>query len=147
METVEKITEIKETFYKATDGTLFEEREECLKYESSARCVLLTRYENLVIKTLSEGEVFGCTGSDDYEIDICKVKDDRDIDIILQLHKLHCSSISINTLKDIKEKLETSINCGAVLIGRGYNREETFYFLTTTNNLVERIKSLETKNE
>lgn len=146
METVEKITEIKETFYKATDGTLFEEREECLKYESSARCVLLTRYENLVIKTLSEGEVFGCTGSD-YEIDICKVKDDRDIDIILQLHKLYCSSISIDSLKDIKEKLETSINCGAVLIGRGYNREETFWFITTTNNLVERIKSLETTNK
>ena len=142
MKTVEKITEIKETFYKATDGTLFEEREECLKYESSARCVLLTRYENLVIKTLSEGEIFGCTGSDDYEIDICKVKDDRDIDIILQLHKLYCSSISIDTLKDIKEKLETSINCGAVLIGRGYNREESFWFLTTTNNLVEPLPSL-----
>ena len=147
MKTVEKITEIKETFYEATDGTLFKEKGECLTYESSAKCVLLTRYENLVIKTLSEEEIFGFTGSDDYEIDICKVKDDKDIDIILQLHKLYCSSISIDTLKSIKEKLETAINCGAVLIGRGYNREETFWFLTTTNNLVERIKSLETKNE
>ena len=36
--------------YEAVDGTLFDDKDECQRYENTARCVLLSKYNKLIIK-------------------------------------------------------------------------------------------------
>ena len=64
---IEKVTKV--THYEAIDGTTFTTEEECVKYEDTAKCVLLTKYKPLVKRTASECDIFN-TGSDEYMIDI-----------------------------------------------------------------------------
>ena len=61
----EIIKEVKNTYtvYQAIDGTEFDSKEECKKYEDTAKCLLLTKYRPLVKKTVTEIDVFN-TGSD-----------------------------------------------------------------------------------
>ena len=49
---IENITKV--TKYEAIDGTLFSSKEECVKYEETAKCVLLGKYKRLVVKSIKE---------------------------------------------------------------------------------------------
>lgn len=69
--------------YEAIDGTIFQDKAECEKYEESAQCLLLSKYNKLVIKRVVEYNIFGC-GSEDGYIDIVKILCREDIDIIMQ---------------------------------------------------------------
>ena len=72
------------TVYQAIDGTEFSSKEECLKYEGTVECLLLTKYNRLVKRRVSEDELFN-TGSDECMIDILQpLSSEADIDIIIQ---------------------------------------------------------------
>lgn len=117
--TKEKI--IKEKWYKAIDGTEFTSEEECAKYENSARAVLFTKYNSLVVKSGSEYEFFGF-GCDDNIIDVVKIEKPKDVDIILQLEALLYSNPNLEHSEKILE--EALVKGTKVLIFRGYNEEE-----------------------
>lgn len=78
---VDKIHTIEE--YEAIDGTRFPDKAECEIYERSAKCLLLSKYNKLVIKKDFEFNIFGC-GSEDGYVDIVKLHDKKDIDVIMQ---------------------------------------------------------------
>ena len=142
----EIIKEVKNTYtvYQASDGTEFNSKEECKKYEDTAKCLLLTKYRPLVKKTVSEYDVFN-TGSDEYMVDILQcLRDEADIDILIQLHRLYNSSRKIND--DFYNNLRSKLNkCfedkDIILIGRGteYDGYDNFYVLTTLQEISNNI--------
>ena len=139
---IEKVTKV--TRYEAIDGTTFTTEEECVKYEDTAKCVLLTKYKPLVKRTASECDIFN-TGSDEYMIDILQyLSSESDIDILIQLHKLYCSSRKFNDdfYGKMRSKLEKCLkNRDIVLIGRGteYDGYDNFYILTTLQDITDNI--------
>lgn len=111
--------------YSAMDGTEFSTAEECRKYENSAKCVLLTKYDECCdVITTNEEEVFyvGCA---DNTIDIVKMNKPEAVTIILQLISLynpHTRKEDLdNRLKILQEYYEKG---STFIISRGYDDNE-----------------------
>ncbi len=132
------------TVYQAIDGTEFNSKEECQKYEDTAKCLLLTKYKPLVKRTTSEYDIFN-TGSDEYMIDILQyLSSESDIDILIQLNRLYCSGRKLNDdfYDNMRSKLEKCLkNKDVILIGRGteYDGYDNFYILTTIQEIIDNI--------
>ena len=126
------------TVYEAVDGTEFKSKEECKKYEESAECVLMAKYNKLVLRSGSEFDIFNI-GSEEETIDIIKINSLSDIDTILKLVALHSSSVARNPewLQRIESRLTDAYNSNSlVIIGRGY--EGDCFYLSTTFNEIEK---------
>lgn len=132
------------TVYQAIDGTEFNSKEECQKYEDTAKCLLLTKYKPLVKRTVSEYDIFN-TGSDEYMIDILQyLSSESDIDILIQLNRLYYSGRKPDDdfYDNMRSKLEKCLkNRDIVLIGRGteYDGYDNFYLLTTLQEITDNI--------
>lgn len=125
---IEKI--VKETQYEAIDGTIFTNRDECIKYDNTARAVILSKYNKLVLKRMSECALFG-NGSDDYEIEIISVNSSEDIKTVMQLVGLESSYLLEKKYQDrytkYMETLEYALKTNdLVFIYRGYQNENFF---------------------
>lgn len=132
------------TVYQAVDGTEFNSKEECQKYEDTAKCLLLTKYKPLVKRTVSEYDIFN-TGSDEYMIDILQcLSSESDIDILIQLNRLYYSGRRLDDdfYDNIRSKLKKCLkNRDVILIGRGteYDGYDNFYILTTLQEITDNI--------
>lgn len=132
------------TIYQAVDGTEFNSKEECKKYEDTAKCLLLTKYRPLVKKTVTEFAIFN-TGSDEYMMDILQcLRDETDIDILIQLHRLYNSDRKINDdfYNNLRSRLEKCFeDKDIILIGRGteYDGYDNFYVLTSLQEISNNI--------
>lgn len=129
------------TKYEATDGTLFDDVNECRKYENSARAVLLTRYKTLVSNRFCEEDLFG-VGSCEYDIDIVKVTSPEDTDLILQLLILYNPHIGKDQerLALYRKQLNTAMkDDDVVFIGRGYDDDDNFYIMDSLINFLNKI--------
>lgn len=144
---MKKITKEKKstyTVYQAVDGTEFNSIEECQKYEDTAKCLLLTKYKPLVKRTDSEYNIFN-TGSDEYIIDILRpLSIESDIDIIIQLCKLHNgnSRIKDDYYDNIRSRLKECLDLkDTILIGRGteYDGYDNFFILATLQEISNKI--------
>lgn len=128
--------------YIAIDGTRFTTEDECKKYEQSAKMTVYSKYQPLVISRKSEYEIYG-TGSDEYEIDIIKIKQSEDIDTLIQLYSLYHPT---RNEKDVLMERENLINWFSdkeiVFIGRGcgYDNYDCFEFIGTMNSVINHIK-------
>lgn len=79
--------------YEATDGTRFDSREECEKYEKTAANVINTRFKSLMVggEPFPEYQIwesFG-GGSDDYEYAVIEMKNADDLKIANMYGELH----------------------------------------------------------
>jgi hypothetical protein len=83
---VEKI--IKEIWYEAIDGTTFRDRVECEKYDNTTQAILRQRYRPLVLKTISEWDLFKC-GSEECYYDLVIANNVTDVENILKLAILY----------------------------------------------------------
>lgn len=130
---------IKETVYVASDGTEFRDKEQCKKYEDSAKCVLMSRYTPNVIKTISEENLFMC-GSCEYKYDLFQLKHDWQIDVLIQLDFLNYNrgeeaySKLTKTLSDYVEQGGKTI-----LIGRGDDYSKSFYIYESLEDRIGKI--------
>lgn len=134
---VEKI--VKETFYEAIDGQTFKTKDECVKYENTAKCVIEHKYKTLNPIRITESDLFGA-GSEEDCIDIIRITHDRDKEIILQKCSLY------NNNKETLEKYSiildnTSIN-DRVLCYSGSDYNDYFYVMC---NYTDYIKNLNSK--
>lgn len=124
------------TVYEAIDGTEFNSKEECKKYEESAKCVLIAKYNKLVVRSASEFDIFNI-GSEEETINIIKINSLSDIDTILKLIALHSPTVSRNPewLQERESRLTDAYNSNSlVVIGRGYEGD-CFYLSTTFNEI------------
>lgn len=142
-----------DTSFVANDGTEFTTKEECKKYEESAKCALMARYNLLVIKDSDCFSLFGF-GSDEDVIHVVKVESEDDVNLILQLlilenpwhydankadnpdtaatAKANLNAVTVRLMRALQEK-------DLIFIGRGYDADG-FYFEGTRN---EHIRVLE----
>lgn len=137
----EKITTYE--VYSAMDGTEFDNVEECEKYENSAKCVLLSKYQEYCdIITSNEEEIF-YFGSCDNMIDIVKINNPEAITVILQLISLynpHIKNIDdkFRMLQDYHEKESTffiSRGCDDEFWLLKYDLEDRLNHITKICNL------------
>lgn len=138
---IENITKV--TKYEAIDGTLFSSKEECVKYEETAKCVLLGKYKRLVVKSTKE-DTFYKTGSDEVDIDIVKLGGNADISLILQLHYYYHSG---DYAKEYAEKIENTCNKALreddyLIIYRGDCYDDNFWVRYTRNEFYDHITAI-----
>lgn len=136
-------TKVEVTYeYEAMDGIVFKSKEECRKYEESAKMVVYSKYQPLVISRKSDYEIYN-TGSEEYEIDIIKMHDSEDIEILLQLYSLyHPSRNEKDVLQERNRLNEWFSNNEIVFVGRGckYDNYDCFEFIGTMNSAINHIK-------
>ena len=129
------------TKYEAIDGTIFLNKEECKKYEDTAKCVLLSRYNKLDKVSNSEYGFFN-TGSEDYGMDAVKISSVEDIDLLLQLFKLfnpHSEAYIDEKRKMLDKVLEEH---DAIFINRGDDCSECFWINFPLSELHNKLNSL-----
>lgn len=136
-------TNIQVTYeYEAMDGLIFKSKEECIKYEESAKMVLYSKYLPIVIIRKSEYELYGA-GSEEYEIDIIKIHDFEDIEILLQLYSLYHPSRNEKDILQERNRLNEWFNNNEIIfVGRGcrYDNYDCFEFIGTMNSVIDHIK-------
>lgn len=145
MKEIKKTIESYKYVYVAIDGTEFEDKEECSKYEQSAKGLLLGKYWPLVLKQKTEFEIFGA-GNDDSMISIVKLKSQADADIVLQLYCLNNPSMTKDDRKKDLEKITSRIRKAAeekdcIFIGHGYEGDD-FWFAGTKNEHINCLNKI-----
>lgn len=143
MKEIQKETKQYITVYEALDGTEFTSKEECKKYEESARCVLMTKYNKLVIKSCSEYDLLHI-GSEEDTVNIVKLENESDINTILSLIALNYPSASKNIewLQERERRLVDAYNSKSlVVIGRGYEGD-CFYLSFTFNEIIKTLTEI-----
>lgn len=135
--------------YEAIDGTIFNDAQECKKYEESAKMVLYAKYKPLIIAHCSEEELFG-VGSEEYTFDTIKLQKEEDIDLIIQLYILFRNgTASPEIINGIKKDLTKYYNTNdIVLIGRGcaYDNYDNFYIGDSLNTRIASITAVANGN-
>lgn len=138
---IEKVTKV--THYEAIDGTIFTTKEECAMYEESAKCVLLSRYKGMIVKQTNEDDFYKA-GSDEFKVDLVKLKDSSSINIIMQLYyyyntgkyaETHAESIEKSCARALEED-------DFLIIYRGDGYDERFWVKGTRSELFEHINSI-----
>ena len=90
--------------FEAMDGTIFNNAEECEKYENSAKGVLKAKLSEFTVKKGDECSIFN-TGSSDYMVYVCVPKTADDIDVINQIGMLYNGRVFIENSKDYLHKV------------------------------------------
>lgn len=126
------------TKYEAIDGTIFDSYEECKKYDNSARAILLSRYQPLVLDRYTEEDLFNM-GSCEYSMDIVKMENESHIELILQLVALfnpHLKNEDINKNRDVLTKILK--NKDILFIGRGcdYENYDAFWIFNSLTGFI-----------
>lgn len=139
MKTIEVEKTFKETWYEAVDGTQFKTSEECAKYENTAKCVIECKYKKLHYTRETEYNLFGL-GSDDGYIDIIRVSQDSDKDIILEKCAYYTNNKQM--LEKYSKILDTAITGDYILCFSGSEYEDYF---TVMCNYADYIRNLNSK--
>ena len=125
-----------QTVYIAIDGSEFYDRNECEKYEKSAMGVVSSRYKEFVVKSTTEEDLTKC-GSGDYIIEVVKLTEYDDIDIVAQLYCLLFNySDNDEQITRIRELCKKAIKTrDLLLICRGYDYDNFWVIDTLTDYL------------
>lgn len=121
--------------YEAYDGSIFKTKEECIKYEETAQCVIIKKFNDLIEYSSNECSLFNC-GSDDYIIDFVKLKTQDEADTIMQMLEF-CNTNDTRTRKLIKEAQE---NNDYLLIGHDTYDVNNIYVWNTRSSILNSIK-------
>lgn len=128
--------------YEAIDGTLFDNKDECQRYENTARCILLSKYNKLIIKSATEYDLFEM-GSEESVIDLIKIRHKSDIPTIVQLVILDNQYLikDQDRIDRMYEQLESASIAGETfMISRGY-QNDNFWPLGSVENKINQILS------
>lgn len=132
--------------WEAIDGTQFNSREDCEKYEDSAKCVVLAKYKDFVIKESDEYHLFG-VGNEDCQVDVVRVPNEKAIDVIFQLFCFFCDWDSDENKERIRKIITHAFEYNDfLLIDRGYELDN-LYILGTLSDVIEKIKERVKPNE
>lgn len=121
--------------YEAYDGSIFKTKEECIKYEETAQCVIIKKFNDLIEYSSNECSLFNC-GSDDYIIDFVKPKTQDEADTIMQMLELYNANDD-RARKLIKEAQE---NNDYLLIGHDTYDVNNIYIWNTRSSILNSIK-------
>lgn len=148
MKRIEVTVETKKVVYEAYDGNQFTSSEECTKYEESAKCALLSKYNKYVIRKTTEDALFDA-GSEEFDYDIVTIPHDDAEETILQLLYFFNPYFMDKKYEDTNERYVNRINRAKkekdyLFISRGYCGDggDSFYPTCTFNEHKEKILEL-----
>ena len=135
MKEIKKERTVYDCEYEAYDGSIFKTKEECIKYEETAQCVIRKKFNDLVEYSSDECSLFNC-GSDDYIIDFVKPNTQDATNVIMQMLELYNANDD-RARKLIKEAQE---NSDYLLIGHNSYDKDYYYILDTRTSILNNIK-------
>lgn len=126
------VTEI--TGYQADDGTIFRDREECEKYESTSRAVIKANFEKLVLAENNEYSLFMDygNGQEDWRIVLIKIKNVDDLAVANMYSQISERRDNRFTTDDIGKEL-------IVGVGDNYGTVDCYVY-GTVESLAEKFK-------
>lgn len=82
--------------YEAVDGTQFDSKEECEKYEKiTAKAVIIDRFKKLVVNYIEEAQItclgdsfVGSGGGENYYLALVKIENEKDLDTLRMYKEL-----------------------------------------------------------
>ena len=136
--------------YEAVDGTIFYNKEECEKYDDTARAVLRAKLKKLIVKEGDEYLFFG-VGCKDSLVYAVKMETEDDMNAIKQLWTLDHTSISKSERYSEWEskaftKIETAYAEMDVLFV-GEDCEGCIYIINTRANIIEDLQNIDKKQD
>lgn len=135
MEEIKKEKIVFDYEYKAYDGTIFKNKEECEKYEETAKCVIRKKFNDLIEHRSNECALFSC-GSEEYIVDFIKPTTQNAADTIMQILEISGNNNN-RAIKLIKEAQEHN---DYLLIGHDSYDEDCYYIWGTRNGIFNTIK-------
>ena len=130
--------------YESFDGSLFDTKEECEKYEKSAEGVLKLKFQDLIVDKQNAWDLM--RGYEDNDVIGVKLTKEEDKDTVLQLY-LFLNPHLLNDSERYKEYLEqykSYINEAYEkkdLLLMGINCEGDYYFIGPRNKFIENLKN------
>lgn len=143
------------TRYQAIDGEMFDTREECEKYDNTAKAVLMSKYNKLVKKSLTEYNLLNM-GCDDNDLDLVILNTLDDVDTVKQLYCLmNGYDINDKTNNTWRDKafatIDKSFNDNDPLFVGKRMYDECFWINGTKSEMIKKIEDFckfeETKPE
>lgn len=133
------------TYYEATDGTVFPNKEECEKYEKSALGVLSTKVSKLKVGDKYDAwDMMG--GIDDHFVVAFKLNNKADADTLLQFLYLVNPWLLEEHRKERKKEIEETVNIAAQrkdVILFGINCDNEYYFINSRQNIIDNLNNLD----
>ena len=135
-----------DTWYKASDGAEFRTKEECEKYEQTARAVVRTKFLKLVVEEGTEWDFFK-VGNDENPVYAIKINSQEEADTVLQLYYIDNPYVlgDGEDWKSYREKAINMINAAYTekdILFVGENYEGEIYLISTRNNIIENLKKI-----
>ena len=136
--------------YEAIDGTIFYNKEECEKYEQSAKAVLRAKFKKLVLVENTEYTLFN-VGQDDNLVYAVKMSQIKDADTVKQLYIADNEWLTKN--EDYQRYIDRAFNIidkaykenDVLLVGENCDNE--IFIIATRNTTIETLNSLDKQNE
>ena len=134
------------TIYVAIDGTEFDNEKECQVYDNSAKAVINSKYNKLIVKKLCE-DCFSKLGNEENIVDIVKVESSNDVDTVLMKMYMEKPYLQEKDYDYRKEEYEGYVNRALeekdyLFINRGYCGEDNFWVMGTRNSFIEGLNNL-----
>ena len=142
---MKKIQKERKSFYDvfvAIDGTEFNDREQCEKYEQSAKGVIMAKIRSLIIQQANEGSIFGL-GCCDSMVWVMKPKTQDDADAILQFYLLHNADLTNGEHNGMLERARKLVQRALdendiIFVGRGCCDDDCWFY-GTRNSLKDSL--------
>ena len=148
MKEIKKEKTITQTYYEyeALDGTIFNDKEECQKYDESALGVLNYKVNRLKVGKKDMDCWDLCCGYDDNECFALKPELPEDKDTILQWYLGHTPHLLNDSCKnyvnDIASKIQCALNEGDIIFF-GVTCDDEPYIMNTRNNIINNLKAFD----
>lgn len=139
MKEIRKTEEVVTVKYEAVDGTIFDSKEECAKYDKSALAVLNAKFNKLIVGVYDAWNLMG--GYDDNDVIAVKPQKEEDVYTILQRLLFDNSwAIDNKTEEWTKRIMKALEEDDCFLVGR--NDEGVLYILDSINHYISQLKNI-----
>ena len=150
MKEVKTERKIYDLSYEAVDGTRFTCKEECEKYEQSAKAVLWAKFKKLVVKEGTEYSMF-TVGCDDSTVYAIKMETETDADVLKQLWVMdHSYLATTERYPKYQEEAFTKIDTAYQemdILFVGEDCEGQTYIIDTRANIIEDLQNIDKKQD
>lgn len=132
-----------EVIYQAIDGTKFTSKDECIKYDNTARAVIMSEYNELIISRTNEYELLGM-GNSDTSIDVVSVKTYEDAQVVKKALIYNNEWLTEEASKDRLTRMynlirEAEIKQTPLIVDRGYENDN-FWITNTITGVIDKLE-------
>jgi len=130
--------------YEALDGTEFNDKAECQKYEESAKGVIRARIAKLTVGKANEWDLLA--GCDEHEIIGIKMKTEKDVEYVKQFLMMECPWYGEARTKEIFDVIEKAYDNDDIVLF-GINCDGEYYWINSRQNIIDNLLNLGKEEE